>query len=239
MICQALFPRVLRLLVSRISSFREYSIFFIESATTQECFVHTWDDDALFSVCVRVETAGQRVPIAELAGLSRVIDSVPSCQLLLSCQGGSASLLRVLNDIRIDGRHFLYCREFTEDDFLRGYRQAEQEIFGKLDVTSMIDFLVLRLRGALQESWMEKTPTLRRCVVAGHVTFAHLCLVASELVANWKIVREFVRYTVPGQARCEVDKVISFDLLGGLNVTTWASWFVLLDQRVGGVLCLC
>ena len=80
--------------------------------------------------------------------LSRVIDSVPSCQLPLSCQSGSASLLRVLNDNRIDGRQFLYCREFTDDDFLRGYHQAEQEIFGKLDVTSMIDFLVLRLRGA-------------------------------------------------------------------------------------------
>ena len=160
-------------------------------------------------MCIRVESAGQRVPAAELAELSRVIDSVPSCQLPLSCQSGNASLLRVLNDNRIDGRQFLYCREFTDDGFLRGYRQAEQEIFGKLDVTSMIDFLVLRLRGALQESWMEKTPTLRRCVLAGHVIFAHLCLVASERVANWKIVREFVRLTGPGQVRCEVDKVSS------------------------------
>ena len=158
-------------------------------------------------MCIRVESAGQRVPTAEMAGLSRVIDSVPSCQLPLLCQGGSASLLRVLNDNRIDGRQFLYCPEFTDEDFLRGYRQAEQEVFGKLDVASMIDFLVLHLRGALQESWMEKTHTLRRCVLAGDVTFAHLCLVASELVANWKIVREFVRFTGPGQARCEVDKV--------------------------------
>ena len=52
-------------------------MFYIDNATTQECFVHTCDDDALFSVCVRVESAGQRVPAAELAGLSRVMDSVP------------------------------------------------------------------------------------------------------------------------------------------------------------------
>ena len=129
--------------------------------------------------------------------------------MCLSCQSGSASLLRVLNDNRIDGRQFLYCREFTDDDFLRGYQQAEQDILGKFDVTSMIDFLVLRLRGALQESWMEKAPALRRCVLAGHVKFADLCLVASELVANWKIVRVFVRFTCPGHARCQVDKVNS------------------------------
>ena len=156
-----------------------------------------------------MESAGQRVPVSELAGLSRIMDSVPSCQLPLSCQGGSVSLLRVLNDNRIDGRQFLYCQEFTDDSFLRGYRLAEQEIFGRLDVASVIDFVTLRLRGELQEAWMEGTPALRRCVLSGHVAFADLCSVASELVANWKIVREFVRFTGSGHARCEVDKVSS------------------------------
>ena len=199
----------MRTLVSRILSFREYSVFFASNATTQECLVHTWDDDALFSVCVLLCSAGQRVPAAELAGLSSIMDSVPSCQLPLSCQGGSVSLLRVLNDNRIDGRQFLYCHEFTDDDFIRGYRQADQEIFGRLDVTSIFDFLVLRLRGALQESWMEGAPTLRRCVLAGHVAFVDLRLMVSDLKVNWKIVREFVRFTGPGHSRCEVDKVSS------------------------------
>ena len=75
-------------------------------------------------MCVRVESPGQRVPVAELAGISRIVDSVPSCQLPLSCQGGSVSLLRVLNDNRVDGRQFLYCREFTGDYFLRDYCHA-------------------------------------------------------------------------------------------------------------------
>ena len=143
-----------------------------------------------------MKSAGQRVPASELALLSRIEDSVPSCQLPLSCQAGSVSLLHVLNDNRIEGRQFLYCHEFADDDFIRGYRQADQEIFGRLDVTSMVDFLVLRLRGALQKWWMERAPTLRRCVLAGHVAFADLRLVMSDLVANWKIVREFVRFTI-------------------------------------------
>ena len=65
----------------------------------------------------------------------------------------------------------------------------------------MVDFLVLRLRGPLQESWMERAPALRRCVLAGHQPFAELRLVMSDLVANWMIVREFVRFTGPGHAR--------------------------------------
>ena len=71
----------------------------------------------------------------------------------------------------------------------------------------MIDFLLLRLRGALQEPWMDGVPTLRRCVLAGHVTFAGLRQVVADLVASWTIVREFVRYTAPGRSGCEVDKV--------------------------------
>ena len=139
---------------------------------------------SFFSVCVRVESACQHVPVAELAEISCVVDSVPSCQLPLSCQGGSASLLRVLNDNRVDGRQFLYCREFAEDGFLREYRQAEQEVFGRLDTSSMIDFLMLRLPGALQESWMDGAPTLQRCVLSGRVTFADLRQVVADLVAS-------------------------------------------------------
>ena len=121
--------------------------------------------------------------------------------------GCSTSLLRVLKDNRVDGRQFFYCREFTEDDFLREYRQAEQEVFGRLDTSLMIDFLMLRLRGALQESWMDGARTLQRCVLSGRVTFADLRQVVADLVASWTIVREFVRYTAPGHSRCEVDKV--------------------------------
>ena len=198
---------MLRSVVSRIASFREYSVFFVSDATTHECFVHTWDEDSLFSVCVRVESPGKRVPVAELAGISRIVESVPYCQLPLSCQGGSVSLLRVLNDNRVDGRQFLYCREFTGDDFLRDYRHAEQEVFGRLGTSSMVDFLVLRLRGALQESWMDGAPALQRCVLTGQVSFAELRQVIADLVASWTIVREFVRYTAPGHSRCEVDKV--------------------------------
>ena len=221
---------MLRSLVSRIASFREYSVLFVSDATTHECFVHTWDDDSLFSVCVRMESAGQHVPVAELAGLSRIVDSVLSCQLPLSCQGGSASLLRVLNDNRVDGRQFLHCREFAEDDFLREYRQAEQEVFGRLDKSSMIDFLVLRLRGAVQESWMDGAPTLQRCVLADHVTFADLRQVLADLVASRTFVRAFVQYTAPGHPRCVVHKVRC--LLS--NIWSWVGLWQCHGAGLGG-----
>ena len=85
------------------------------------------------------------------AELSQSLDSVISCQLPLSIQSGSPSVLHVLNENGVDGRRFKLWQEFNVDTFLQCYRQARQDVFGMLEVTTMKDYLMLRLRGALQE----------------------------------------------------------------------------------------
>ena len=89
--------------------------------------------------------------LKKLAGLSRVVSSLPTSQLPISIRGGSPTLLRVIKENRGDGRHFVYIREFTPEGFLRCCRQAHQDVFGMLETSAMVDFLLLRLRGALHE----------------------------------------------------------------------------------------
>ena len=133
--------------------------------------------------------------------------SVPGNQLPLSIEDASPSVLRVLSDAREDGQQFILSRNFTEEVFLSCYRQAHQEMLGMMEVTAMIDYLMLRLRGALQEPWLEDASVLRRCVVAGHVSFCDLRDVAAELISVWNSVREFVRYTGPRHFKSETDMV--------------------------------
>ena len=94
---------------------------------------------------------GQQVPYAELSGMSRVVDSLAFCQWTLAIQGGSPSFHRVLSDNRVNEHRFIVCREFTEEVFLQCYFKAHQEFFGMLEMTFMVHFLMLRLRGALQQ----------------------------------------------------------------------------------------
>ena len=136
---------------------------------------------------------------------------MPSSSFPVSIRGVSPSILRVLSDERSDRHRFVYAREFSADVLLHCYRLAHQEIFGLLEVTTMVDFLMLRLRGALQEPWIEDLPELRRCVIAGKVSFDGLRGVVSELIAIWETVREYVRYTGPRHIKDESDKV-SLDL---------------------------
>ena len=159
-------------------------------------------------ICVSVEVLQQRVAASELASLSRVVCAIESGQMPMSIRGGPQSFLRVLSDSRTDGRLFIYCREFTSDTFMQCYRQADQEVFGMLEMSAMIDYLMLRLKTALPDSWMEDLPTLRRCVVGGAVDFVDLQAVNRELLTVWKHVREFVRYAGPRHAKSASDNVI-------------------------------
>ena len=101
----------------------------------------------------------------------------------------------------------ILCRHFSEEVFISCYWQAHQELLGMMEVTTMLDYLMLRLRGALQEPWLEDTLVLRRCIVTGRVSFRDLREVAAELIPVWKSVREFVRYTGVRHIKTETDMV--------------------------------
>ena len=77
----------------------------------------------------------------------------------------------------------------------------------------MVDFLMLRLRGALQEAWMEDVLQLRQCVVAGKVSFAELRGVVKDLISISESVRAFVRYTGPRHIKSESDRASSCIIL--------------------------
>ena len=128
---------------------------------------------------------------AEFSLLSRIVCSLVPSQLPMAILGSSQTVLRVFSDGREDDHRFLFCREFTTSTFLECYRHAHQKVFGMLEVVTMVEFLMLRLKNALQEPWMEDTPQLRRCVVAGHVVFDDLRCVVRELVSVWDFVRDF------------------------------------------------
>ena len=195
------------MLVARIGDFKSYSDVFVERSGGKQCLVRTWEKHVLLEVCVDVQSPGQRVPLAELNSLSCILGSVPGNQLPLSIEGASPSLLRVLSDAREDGHQFILSRNFTEEVFLSCYRQAHQEVLGMIEVTAMIDYLMLRLRGALQDPRLEDASVLRRCVVAGHVPFCDLRDVAAELIHVRNSVREFLRYTGPHHIKSETDMV--------------------------------
>ena len=74
----------------------------------------------------------------------------------------------------------------------------------------MIDFLVLRLRGALQESWLEDAVALRLCVIIGQISFDDLCAFVRDLISVWCSVRKFSKDSNPRHIKTEAGSVRCF-----------------------------
>ena len=206
-LCQGLVPRVLRVMFKNIGQFREYSLQYEKDTEVERCFVLFWEDNYLKKVCVGCESLLQRVPKPELLPLARVVCSLPSGKLPLAVVGGSPSLVRVLSDTRTDSRVFVSYQPFTSEMLIRCIRQAYQDVFSMMEVTSLVDCTVLRLKTAIYEAWMEERTILCKSVRQGHVEFTDLREVLSDLIELWPSIRPFVRCTGNPEAKDKAERV--------------------------------
>ena len=134
------------MMFKNIGQFRENALQYEKDTDVERCFVLFWEDNYLKKVCVGCESLLQSVPKPELLPLAQVVCSLPSRKLPLAIVGGSPSLVRVSRDDgRDDGRVFVSYQPFTSEMLIRCIRQAYQDVFSMMEVTSLVDYTVLRL----------------------------------------------------------------------------------------------
>ena len=126
--------------------------------SVERCYVLCWDETSLKKICVGSQSLDQKVPDPELLPLAEVVTCFEGEQLLVSVVAGSPSLIRVMDANRSDGRRFMMLRLFIEDVFLQCFRQSHQDVFGMLEVTTALEYVIHRLKGSLYEDWTEDKP---------------------------------------------------------------------------------
>ena len=166
--------------------------------------VRTWSYNALLGVCVHVEPSCRRVHEAELAAQLRVVSVSATSQFPLSILVCNPTLLRVISDNTVDEGHFLVDSSLPKSSYHAITKLIKTSRM--FETTAIFDFLLLRLKRALYEPWMEDVPALQRAVVAGAVEFD----VVAGLISIWDFVHENVRYTGPRHIKSTVDRVIQF-----------------------------
>ena len=173
-----------------MTTFKDYSVQFEKDASVEHCYVLFCEEGHLKKVCVGSEPVDQPVPTAELVPLSRVIRSLDSKQMPLAVVGASPSLLRVIGDIRTDGRRFFVVYQgFTEEVFLQCIRKAHQDIFGMVEVTTIVEYFVHRLRNAVYEEWTDDKIVLCRCLRKFSVDFCNYRELPTNLIELWPMFR--------------------------------------------------
>ena len=215
MLCQGIVPRVMRAMLRGISSFREYSVQFEKDTFEERCFVLFWEDELLKKVCIGSESLEQPVPYSEVTPLSRFICCLEGEKMPLSILGVSPSLLRVLSDNRKDSRRFIVYQPFVVETILQCIRQSYQDVFGMVEITTVVDYTLQRLKSALYEEWTESKVVLRRCVRQGFVEFKDLRALLTDLIDLWSSIRPYIRCTGNPEAKGSSDRV-SFVIVSSL-----------------------
>ena len=178
-------PRVLPLVLGSVAVFKEYCVHFEKEIDVERCYVVHWEEQHLKTICIVCQSLEQAVPDAELIPFSRFICSMGVPQLPKCIRGCSPSLLRVISDTRSDSRQFVIICEFSEETFLQCIRRAHESIFGMVEVITIVEYVVQRLRSALYEVWTEGKPLLRRCIRQSSVTFVDMRELLTDLIDLW------------------------------------------------------
>ena len=195
LLCRGLAPRVLRLVLSAVGTQHVYTLFYEKDTDVERCFVVCWLDNTLRKTCIGQEALHQPMPKSELVPLAQFVKSVPNARLPFCISGASPVLLRVIEDNPTDGKRFVMHQQFSEELFLQCVRQAHQDVFGMVEVTSLVDYVILRLKSAVYEHWTEGKVLLRKAVRQGFVAFQDLREVLTDLVDLWPSIRLFIRCT--------------------------------------------
>ena len=194
-------------MLSSVSGFRVYGLQYEKEDNVERCYVLYWDDKHLMKICIGCESLDQSMPLPELVPLSRIVCSLGSTLLPIAILGGIPSLLRVLEENRSDARRFDIYEKFDEEVFLRCVQQADQDIFGMVNVMTLVDYLLQRLKTALYEDWTEGKVVLRKCIRQGSVDFMDYRQLWAEFIELWPSIRPFIRCTGHPDAKGKADSV--------------------------------
>ena len=194
-------------MLSDVKSFKEYGMQFEKSGCIERCYVLCWDGLNLKKICVGDQSLDLKMPEPELLPLALVASCLEGQQLPVSVLGASPSLIRMLDANRTDDRRFLSWHSFDEEVFLHCFRQSHQDIFGMIEVTTALEYVIHRLKGALYEDWTEDRPLLRSCIREGSVAFCNLREVLGDLIELWPSIRPYIRYTGHPHFKSVADRV--------------------------------
>ena len=123
------------------------------------------------------ESLERPMPLSELEPLARIISSVEHQRFPVAVRGVSPSMLRLLGVERIDEGHFVVQQGGSEDLYLEVFRQAHQDLLGKIEIVALVE---CSLRGLEQrQNIVAATYLLWSCGLPyDHISETLVCLVS-------------------------------------------------------------
>ena len=151
--------------VTSISVSGSYSLSVQHTSTHNYVYVNFWSGSVYYQICLGSGTRGLLIPKKILIVISSFVtlfESVPSCITLIDCSARlEACLLSSLPGQKLPSAP---C-SFGTTVFERCLALPTSNILERHDFRTILDFLLMKLRTALDRDWVHSLPVLHKVVL--------------------------------------------------------------------------
>ena len=190
-------PRILSRVVGWVKAHHFYSLEFVERGESLWAFIRTWEKGTFCRVAVSVADRFAVDATHELSVLVLVVSAVGGSASLVAVCGGSHVLADTYREHLGCGysHKLVECPIFDLRLLKRCLQNVSCSVLGSLDLFSMTEFTVTRLKGAEQRDWMMSRSSLRRVIITGELSMPSLVEVVSNIVGVWPLIVVYLKKT--------------------------------------------
>ena len=152
-------------IAEQVTSAQHFSIEFEDSGTDRLMFLRYWREAKLCRVFVYRSALPATDLTGELGSLSRLLSVVSTDPDIVACSGCSVDYIRTIDQHHSYSRGIQSCFRFESLDLQLLMHKFTYSVFGRIDMFSVLQCLLVSLGGSLTEDWVLESPELTRVSV--------------------------------------------------------------------------
>ena len=192
-----LYPRILARVFGWVKGNEKCSIEFEERGSEIWVMVRTWERSTFRRVCVAVLSLFSANTTWEATVLGKILDAAGPDTAVVSLLGGPHVLPEAFASCLGSGYQAKLIGYPTFDLQLlkRCLQRTASSVFGSLDLFSLTEFVVNRLKGAETRDWMASRPALCKAIITNDLSMPGLVDVVVNIVGVWPLIVSYLKET--------------------------------------------
>ena len=157
-----MFRELLNYCVTNVNASGVYSLSLMSHPTENTLYLSFWSGNVLHQVCIGTGPRGILIPrkiLSLVASFISLFETAPPC---ISLIGLGERLSHCLSTTLPGHPRPIIINNFGEDEFERCLALPTAKIIERHDFRSILDYLLLKLRTALDKDWLQSLPQLHK-----------------------------------------------------------------------------
>ena len=149
-------------IAEQVTSAQHFSIEFEDSGTDRLMFLRYWRETKLCRVFICRSALPAADITGELGSLSRLLSVVSTDPDIVACSGCSVDYIRTIDQHHSYPRGIQSCFRFESLDLQLLMHKFTYSVFGRIDMFSVFQCLLVSLGGSVTEDWVLESPEQTR-----------------------------------------------------------------------------